>query len=256
LLLPVETASFAFCVIFRNILGDRVAKTMTQSLPAHSPEWRTMVANVFSDATSSQLEGTAYFQRVLSAEASPPIQQAIDANLVPRFVAFLQSPLLELQLEAARVLTDIAGGLSHQTRAVVDAGAVPALVPLLRSPHDSVREQAFWVLANIAADSPRHRDMVLSVDAVSLLLENFAGMSRESLDRQRQVVWTLSNFCRGKPQPAFALFERALPVLAELIYSDDAEVLVSTCWALSQLTDGSSDQIEVVINTGVLPARG
>lgn len=152
-----------------------------------------MVANVFSDAMSSQLEGSAYFQRVLSTEAPPPIHHAIAANLVPKFVEFLQSSSPVLQLDAARALTDISGGSTDQTRAVVNAGAVPASVSLLRSPHDNVREAAF------------------------------------------------------------ALVQRALPVVAGLFNSDDSEVLDNSCWSLSALSDGSNDQIELVICAGVLP---
>lgn len=33
---------------------------------------------------------TIGFRRLLSQEKSPPIQQVIDANLVPRFIYFLQ----------------------------------------------------------------------------------------------------------------------------------------------------------------------
>jgi importin subunit alpha-1 len=72
---------------------------------------------------------------------------------------------------------------------------------------------------NIAGDSPQWRDHVLSYDAMSLLLDNFTDLSRESL--VRNAIWTLSNFCRGKPQPNFATVQPALPVLAYMIRSDD-----------------------------------
>ena len=35
----------------------------------------------------------------------------------------------------------------------------------------------------------------------------------------RNATWTLSNFCRGKPHPSLELVGAALPVLAQLIYS-------------------------------------
>ena len=51
------------------------------------------------------------FRRLLSFERNPPIQQFIDANLVPRFIAFLsRDDLPKLQFEAAWCLTNVASG--------------------------------------------------------------------------------------------------------------------------------------------------
>jgi len=43
----------------------------------------------------------------------------------------------------------------------------------------------------------------------------------------------------------------ALPALANLIHSNDEEVLTDACWALSYLSDGTNDKIQGVIETGV-----
>jgi importin subunit alpha-1 len=86
---------------------------------------------------------------------------------------------------------------------------------------------------------------------MTLLLDNFTDMSRDSLIRN--AIWTLSNFCRGKPQPAFTVVERALPVLAYMIRGDDPDVLADACWALSYLSDGPNEKIQAVINADVLP---
>ena len=71
------------------------------------------------------------------------------------------------------------------------------------------------------------------------------------LSMLRNATWTLSNFCRGKPQPAFELSSPALPALARLIHSHDDEVLTDACWALSYLSDGTNDMIQAVIESGV-----
>jgi importin subunit alpha-1 len=67
----------------------------------------------------------------------------------------------------------------------------------------------------------------------------------------RNATWTLSNLCRGKPQPPFDLVRPALKILAHLVYSGDEEVLTDACWALSYLSDGSNDKIQAVIESGV-----
>lgn len=67
----------------------------------------------------------------------------------------------------------------------------------------------------------------------------------------RNATWTLSNFCRGKPQPPFEQVRGSLPTLAHLIYLPDEEVLTDACWALSYLSDGTNDKIQAVIEAGV-----
>jgi importin subunit alpha-1 len=209
-----------------------------------------MVAGVSGNDPTVQTECTTQFRRLLSIEKNPPIQQVIESGVVPRFVEFLQrddNPAL--QFEAAWALTNIASGTSEHTKVVMEVGAVPIFVRLLLSPNDDVREQAVWALGNIAGDSPPCRDLVLQAGAMQPLLQQLHQGSKLSM--LRNATWTLSNFCRGKPQPDFELVRHSLPTLAQLIYSPDEEVLTDACWALSYLSDGPNEKIQAVIEAGV-----
>ncbi|KHN03948.1 Importin subunit alpha [Glycine soja] len=224
-------------------LHSTVIEKKLEHLPA-------MVTGVFTDDNNMQLEATTQFRKLLSIERSPPIEEVIQAGVVPRFVDFLmREDFPQLQFEAAWALTNIASGTSENTKVIIDHGAVPIFVKLLGSPSDDVREQAVWALGNVAGDSPRCRDLVLGHGALLPLLAQLNEHAKLSM--LRNATWTLSNFCRGKPQPAFDQVKPALPALASLIQSNDEEVLTDACWALSYLSDGTNDKIQGVIEAGV-----
>eukprot|EP00184_Porphyridium_aerugineum_P004662 CAMPEP_0184697814 /NCGR_PEP_ID=MMETSP0313-20130426/4643_1 /TAXON_ID=2792 /ORGANISM="Porphyridium aerugineum, Strain SAG 1380-2" /LENGTH=590 /DNA_ID=CAMNT_0027156651 /DNA_START=161 /DNA_END=1933 /DNA_ORIENTATION=+ len=209
-----------------------------------------LVEGVMSEEPQSNLTCTQEFRKALSVQQNPPIDVVIALGVVPRLVQFLKrdnEP--QLQFEAAWALTNIASGTSAHTTTVMEHGAVPLLVRLLSSPVDDVREQAAWALGNIAGDSPRCRDIVLDNNVMSPLLAQITSESSVSL--LRNATWALSNMCRGKPHPAFDQVQAALPVLAHLLYSIDTEVITDATWALSYLSDGSNEQIQAVIESGV-----
>ncbi|XP_045831411.1 importin subunit alpha-2-like [Trifolium pratense] len=208
-----------------------------------------VAAGAWLDDNTKQLEATIHYRKLVSID-NPKIGEVIKSGVVPRLVEFLlRDDFPQLQLEAAWVLTNIAAGPTENTKVVIDHGAVPIFVKLLSSTDDDVREQAVWALSNVAGDSPSCRDLVLSLGALIPLLSQFNDQATSSM--LRIATWTLSNFCRGKPQPPFELVRPALPALARLVFSDDIEVLKYTCWTLSYLSHGTNDKIQAVIEAGV-----
>jgi importin subunit alpha-6/7 len=139
----------------------------------------------------------------------------------------------------------------------VQADAIPAFVRLLaQTGNADIQEQVVWALGNIAGDSPNCRDMVLGAGAMGPLLATIhagATATPVRLGMVRNAAWTLSNLCRGKPQPDWTLVAPSLPVLAGLLTSEDRELLTDAAWAISYLSDGADDHIEAVISAGVVP---
>lgn len=200
---------------------------------------------------AAQIQALRSFRRLLSIEKNPPVQQCVDLGVVPLFVQFLHRiDCQELQFEAAWALTNIAS--TDRTRLVVESNAVPPLVALLASSNADIREQSAWCLGNIAGDGTEFRDLLLAHGALPALLANI--MQPHSLSLLRNCTWTLSNFCRGKPQAKLEVIQQALPVLGDIIKSKvDPDTMVDAAWALSYISDGNDERIQPVIDLGVLP---
>lgn len=158
------------------------------------------------------------------------------------------------QFEALWALTNIASGTSEDTEAVVEGGAAGIAVNCLGLPTSAVREQATWLLGNISGDTVQMRNSLLDMGVVDPLVVN---MQREDRDAHisllRNTVWTVSNLCRGKPHPPIDQVVAFVVPLTRLLHSDDTEVLVDACWALSYITDGNNERIQPFVEAGGIP---
>jgi len=212
----------------------------------------TITKTIYEAKEQGQEEAARKLRTMLSKEKDPPIQDVIDTGVVPRLIELLtKSQYPKLQFEAAWCLTNIVSGTTEHVKVCVNQGVVPKLIDLLDSPSKDVRDQAVWAIGNIAGDSVKFRDEVLNHNALMPLLRQL-DPSTTHISMLRNATWTLSNLCRGKPQPPFELVKPALPTLATLIKdSNDEAVLTDACWALSYLSDGANEKIQAVIDAGV-----
>ncbi|TVU37179.1 hypothetical protein EJB05_10480 [Eragrostis curvula] len=208
-----------------------------------------MVDKVWSDDTTSQLEATVQFRKLLSDEKNSTVIKIIRADVLTRFAEFLsrhEHP--QLQMEAAWVLTNIAA--SDYTLLVAECGAVPRLVELLGSPNANIRHQAIWCLGNIAADLSSCRDILLDHGAVTPLLSQFSEDMRVPV--LRTATWALANLCFGKLS-AEVQVKPILEIMNQLIHSADEKILADACWTIYYICSGTDDAIQNVLNAGVCP---
>jgi len=228
-----------------QLLGPKV--TEQQKLLDHVELWRKyewalsslsqIVEDIMSNERFKQHRGIIGVRMLLSDERNRPIQQIIDANLVPRMIEFMQikeEPLL--QLEAAWALANVASGTTAQTQIVLDKGALPWFIQLLRSNNRELNDQAIWALGNIAGDSSLFRDKILASGALYPLLKIVEDPSTAQ-NIIKNGIWMISNLCRGRPSPPIDKVKSATPVLCKSIQSQtDIDVLTDAAETLSFLS--------------------
>lgn len=235
-------------IVVNNFLSDDQKSEST--VPMSNSLFHKLMMDMQSPNAQVQIDAVRNFRRQLSVETSPPVQECINIGAVPFFVEFLKrSDISELQFEAAWALTNIAS--TEKTGVVVESGAVSLMVELLMSPNADVREQCAWCLGNIAGDCTSFRDIILKHDGLTPLLKNISMPS--SLSLLRNCTWALSNFCRGKPQPNLRIVTPAYEVLGNLLKTcTDQATIIDACWALSYLTDGDNDRIQLAVDLNII----
>ena len=193
------------------------------------------------------------FRKVLSLEHHPPIQEVIDAGVLPFLIDWIQKfDYPQLQYESAWTITNIASGTHQHCQVIVDKGCVPLLIQLMNSTSEEVKEQAVWALGNIGGDAAHCRDVILQNQGLPLLIKCLQNSQKHTMIKNAS--WAISNLCRGKPGPIYEMVKDAMPVLAEVVkLQHDAEILSDSLWALSHLSEGSEEKIDYLIDTGVVP---
>ena len=74
----------------------------------------------------------------------------------------------------------------------------------------------------------------------------------ERMSLVENIVWTISNLCRGSPPPPNEITQPVIyPLVSFLEKSFSNEAKIDVLWALSYLSDGDNERIEKVLSSGV-----
>ncbi|VDD96461.1 unnamed protein product [Enterobius vermicularis] len=209
--------------------------------------------DLFSDEVVCQERAVAAFRKVLELDKrNAPIEETVSLELVPRFVEFIhEGGTLNLKRDAVSVLGVVAAGSSAHTDSVVQTGVIPTLISLLFSDDRELRDRCVLAIGNIAGDKSVNRDLCIKHCAIPALIQILN--SSENTDESVNAVWAISNLCSGKnPPPDFDKVSITLPSLSKQLFSQDPSMLALSCRAIGFLSDGPNENIEFVVQSGVV----
>ncbi|CAJ0945702.1 unnamed protein product, partial [Mesorhabditis belari] len=188
-------------------------------------------------------------RRTLSRSKAPPIDETIENGVLNALVQALGVEDDKVRFESAWSITNIVSGTSRQTLAAVQAGAIAPLIHLMVSPNLQLAEQCLWAVANIAGDSSQMRDLVLQHNGLQALMYLATIMDRLEVSFVRTIAWSFSNMCRHKnPNASLEVLRELAKGLSFLLQHTDKAVRQDACWAVSYLTDGPDEQIQLAVD--------
>jgi importin subunit alpha-1 len=199
------------------------------------------------------LFGIVGLRRLLSMIENPPIQNVIDANLLPLLFSLIgRIDFPRLQFEVLWWLTNIASGKAEHVQALIDKGAIPIFISMLGSPHANIVEQSIWALGNIAGEDSYYKGLILKEGAIKPLGTILAKADIDSM-LARNTAWCITNLLRGKPMPALDEMFYLIPIITECLKSHKRkEVIIDCMWAVSYISDGGEKSIIKMIESGTL----
>jgi len=189
-------------------------------------------------------------RKVLSVDLSPPFSQVMKSDVIKRIIEMLD--VEELQLEASWCAINLASGPTQVTDMLCAHGIIGKLVGNLNSQIPELVDQSVWTLGNIAGDSIPKRNAILETGAHSVIVNKIQTSSNIARGHLGNMIWVLSNLCRGKPSPPSEVTSLIMKVIPNLLQYDDDSIISDCCWALSYTTDGDNCKIQEMIDLGIL----
>lgn len=130
----------------------------------------------------------------------------VSQGAIPKLVALLSSPHLNIGEQAVWALGNIAGDGPKCRDLVLQAGTMEHLLKLIFDKNIGV-------------------SLIISFGLHDILF-----IKLFQLTFLRNIVWTLSNLCRNKnPAPSFASIKPCMPALSKLLSYSDKDVLGNLC---------------------------
>lgn len=187
-------------------------------------------------------------RKILSNDSMPPLHFIMTSGISKKLIKLLACDSKDLKVECLWCILNLATGPSHVVKELVEQGLIPLLAPLLMANENDLVELCVWCIGNLAGDSIYNRDQLVQLTPrLTTLIGTF------NQENKKNIVWTLSNLCRGKPLPDKSITDQILKVVPGLLHCQDESILSDCCWALSYISDGDNQRIQDILDLNIIP---
>lgn len=156
----------------------------------------------------------------------------------------------EMMLLACRCIANLMEALPQATGTVVYGGAVPVLLSkLLEIHYMDLAEQALTTLEKISVEFPASILRFGGLTACLTYLDFFATST------QRTAVTIAANCCRSIPEDSFAVVKDVMPILLNVLNSNDQRVIEQGCLCVSRIVESFKyyeGKLEELMSTDLL----
>ena len=183
---------------------------------------------------------------------SCPIQELIDAGIIPEIIQLLDNSPAEFQNEALKCLSIFSEGTSDQVNTIVAKGIIQKIVKLMDSSIEELKIQTTFIIGNLANESSKIRDILIKEKAFDKLLTTLSSTNLNSLIKQ--CIIALSCFLRVKPVLPYNLVKKTLKMIARVIslLPDDTEFLSEAFSILSYITEIYKEAVHDLLEYGII----
>ncbi|KAL4922467.1 hypothetical protein BDW62DRAFT_172576 [Aspergillus aurantiobrunneus] len=159
---------------------------------------------------------------------------------------------IEIMLLACRCLANLMEALRGSVANVVYGGAVPILCQkLLDIQYIDLAEQALSTLSKVSVDFPASIVREGGLTACLSYLDFFPTST------QRTAVTTAANCCRNLPHDSFPVVRDVMPILLNVLSSNDPKVVEQGCLCVSRIVESfkhKPEKLEELISSEMLKA--
>jgi importin subunit alpha-1 len=165
----------------------------------------------------------------------------------------------EVLVNVCCALDDLSNGPNDQVQAVIDAGAVPWVIELLDHPSPEVQMKALRTVGNLVTGNdaqtqymldcgrPRMSKIQAAQRRLAFVKSQLRGAPLESVTEL--LVFDLVELVAGRLEGGSLVLQHFL----KLLESHDPAIRKHTCWAVSNITAGNSEQNQEVVDAGLIP---